>query len=44
MDRQKKYNIMIFNLAKGQKYKGLKESNGWVEIDDSRPKLTKHPY
>ena len=28
MDR-KKNSIMIFNLAKGQKYKGLKESNGW---------------
>ena len=27
MDRQK-YSIMIFNLTKGQKYKGLKESNG----------------
>ncbi len=37
---------MIFNLAKGQKGKSIKESNGWgiVEIDDSRPKLTKHPY
>ena len=29
MKDQKKYSIKIFNLAKGQKYKGLKESNGW---------------
>ena len=35
---------MIFNLTKGQKYKGLKESNGGGEIDDDRPKLTKHLY
>lgn len=41
---RQKYTIMIFNLAKGQKYEGLKELNVVGEIADHRPTLTKQPY